>query len=135
MVSSSSLTKPQAILSLDTVRMGVNNGKSQGQLDHNTRIVNPQEWPHLHVPFRLSRKKFKDLSTAEFAYGYLDILTGQMSPNQSLMISHLMTLMHLASKYDWDAMLSFHAAVLDRIESGLANWGCCSRIYSFVFSF
>ena len=123
LVSSSSSTKPQAIPSLDTVRAGVNNGKSQGQLDHNTRIVNPQEWPHLHVPFGLSRKKFKDLSTAEFVYGYLDIFTAQTSPNQSLMISHLMTLMRLASKYDWDAVLSFHAAVLDRIESGLANWG------------
>lgn len=34
-----------------------------------------------------------------------------------------MSLMRLASKYDWDAVLSFHAAVLDRIESGLARWG------------
>ena len=98
LVSSSLSTKPQAIPSLDTV-------------------------PHLHVPFGLSRKKFKDLSKAEFVYGYLDILTAQTSPHQSLMISHLMTLMRLASKYDWEAVLSFHTAVLDRIESGLANWG------------
>ena len=85
---------------------------------------NPQEWPHLHVPFSLSRKKFKDLSTAEFVYGYLGILTAQPPPpNQSLKTSHLMTLMCLASKYDWAAVLSFHAAVLECIESGLANWG------------
>ena len=31
--------------------------------------------------------------------------------------------MRLASKYHWDAVLSFHATVLDRIEAGLANWG------------
>ena len=59
LVFSSSLTKPQGIPSLDTVRTGVNNSKSQGQLNHNTRIINPQEWPHLHVPFGLSQKKFK----------------------------------------------------------------------------
>ena len=34
-----------------------------------------------------------------------------------------MSLMRLASKYHWDAVQSFHAAVLDRIEAGLANWG------------
>ena len=123
LVFSSSSTKPQSISSLNTVRTGVNNGKLQGQLDHNTRIVNPQEWPHLHGPFGLSRNNFKDLSMAEFVYWYLDILTAQTSPHQSLMISHLMTLMRLASKYDWEAVLSFHAAVLNRIESGLANWG------------
>ena len=31
--------------------------------------------------------------------------------------------MRLASKYHWDAVLSFHAAVWDRNEAGLANWG------------
>ena len=121
--SSPAANKPRNIPSLETVRGGVNSGKSQGQLDHNTRIVNPQEWPHLHVPFGLSRKKFKDLSTAEFVYGYLDILSAQPSPQQALMTHHLMSLMRLASKYDWEAVLSFHAAVLDRIESGLASWG------------
>ena len=121
--SSPTANKPRNIPSLDTVRGGVNSGKSQGQLDHNTRIVNPQEWPHLHVPFGLSRKKFKDLSTAEFVYGYLDILSAQPAQQQGLMTQHLMSLMRLASKYDWDAVLSFHAAVLDRIESGLASWG------------
>ena len=56
----SSPSKPPTIPLPDTVR-------------HNRHILNPQEWPHLHVPFNLSRKKFKDLSTAEFVYGYLDI--------------------------------------------------------------
>ena len=119
---STTTTKPQTVPSLDAVRSGSNNGKSQGQLDHNTRISNPQEWPHLHVPFGLSRKKFKDLSTAEFVYGYLDIYTSASPENQPLMMQHLMALMRLASKYYWEAVLSFHAAVLDRIESGLAAW-------------
>ena len=33
-----------------------------------------------------------------------------------------MSLIQLASKYNWPAVLSFHAAVLDSIEAGLANW-------------
>ena len=115
-------TKPQTVPLLDAVRSGSNNGKSQGQLDHNARITNPQEWPHLHVPFALSRKKFKDLSTAEFVYGYLDIYTSASPENQPLMMQHLMVLMRLASKFDWEAVLSFHAAVFDGIESGLAAW-------------
>ena len=39
------------------------------------------------------------------------------------MTRQLMSLMRLASKYNWPAVLSFNAAVLDRIEAGLANWG------------
>ena len=122
-LSSPGKSKPVTIPSLDTVRTGNNAGKSQGQLDHNTRILNPQEWPHLHVPFGLSRKRFKDLSTAEFVYGYLDIVNSETPDKQALMMQHLMSLMRLASKYVWEAVLSFHAAVLDRIEAGLANWG------------
>ena len=54
-----SSSKPSTIPSLDTVRAGVNTGiKSQGQFGHNTTIANPQEWPHLQVPFSLSWKKF-----------------------------------------------------------------------------
>ena len=68
-----------------------------GQFDYNVRIVAPQEWPHLHVPFGLGKKKFKDLSLAEFVHGYLDIMRAASD---------------VAS-----------AAVLDRIEAGLASWG------------
>ena len=39
---STTTTKPQTVPSLDAVSSGSNNGKSQGQLDHNTRITNPQ---------------------------------------------------------------------------------------------
>ena len=33
-----------------------------------------------------------------------------------------MSLMRLASKYRWNAVFSFHAAVLERIEAGLPDW-------------
>lgn len=122
-LSSPGSGKPADIPSLETVRSGTNSGKSQGQLDHNTRITKPQEWPHLHVPFGLARKKFKDLTTSEFVYGYLDIVNSEPPEKQAVMTRHLMSLMRLASKYNWPSVLSFHAAVLDRIEAGLANWG------------
>ena len=76
-LSSPGSVKPAAIPSLDTARSGHNAGKSQGQLDHNTHMTNPQEWPHLHVSFGLTRKKFKDLTTFEFVYGYLDIVNSE----------------------------------------------------------
>ena len=89
------------------MRSGHNAGKSQGQLDHNTRITNPQEWPHLHVPFGLARKKFKDLTTSEFIYGYLVIVNSEPPEKQAVMTRHLMSLLRLASKYNWPACCSF----------------------------
>ena len=122
-LSSPSILKPAAIPSLDTVRSEQNAGKSQGQLDHNTLNTNPQKWPHLHVPFGLARKKFKDLTTSEFVYGYLDIVNSASPEKQAVMTRQLMSLLQLASKYKWPAVLSFHAAAFDCIEFGLANWG------------
>ena len=97
---SPSIVKLAAIPSLNTMHFGDNAVKSQGQLDHNTRITNPQEWPHLHVPFDLARKKFKDLTTSEFVCGYLDIVNFEPPEKQSVMTRHLMSLMQLASKYN-----------------------------------
>ena len=39
------------------------------------------------------------------------------------MLEHLSSLMYLASSFEWDAVLSFHAAVLLDIEKGRASWG------------
>ena len=116
-LSSPSSVKPAAIPLLDTVHSGHNASKSQGQLDHNTHITNPQEWPHLHVTFGFAGKKFKDLTTSEFVYGYLDIVNSEPPEKQDVMTQHLMSLMQLASKYNWPTVLSFHAAVLDRIPN------------------
>ena len=33
-----------------------------------------------------------------------------------------MSIIQLASKYNWPVVLSFHVAILDSIEAGLANW-------------
>ena len=121
--TTSPLVKPETVPSLSTVHQSPNASKSLGQFDYNVRILAPREWPHLHVPFGLAKKKFKDLSLAEFVYGYLDLMRVVSDEQQEVMSTHLMTLMHLAAKYKWLSVLSFHAAVLDRIEAGLASWG------------
>ena len=72
-----------------------------------------EEWPHLHVPFGLTKKKFKDLSLAEFVYGSLDIMRVASDEQQEVMSTHLMALMHLAAKYTWLSVLSFHVAIVD----------------------
>lgn len=56
--SSPANSKPASIPLLDIVRSRSNAGKSQCQLDHNTRTLNPQEWPHLHVPFGIFMQRF-----------------------------------------------------------------------------
>ena len=58
----------------------------------------PQEWLHLHVPFGLAKKKFKELSLAEFMYGFLDIMWVASDDQQELMSTHLMALMSLDSQ-------------------------------------
>ena len=88
------------------------------------------------------KKKFRDLSLAEFVYGCLDIMRVASDKQQEVMSTHLMALMRLAAKYKWISVLSFHAAVLDRIEASLASWGDdfmefeqFNRIRSFAFSY
>ena len=73
-------------------------------------------------PLAFHEKRFKDLWTAEFVYGYLDIVNSETPEKQQLMTKHLLSLMRLASEYVWEAVLFFHAVVLDLIEAGLANW-------------
>ena len=58
-LSSPTNSKPASIPSLDIVHSENNAGKSQSQLDHNTRILNPQEWPHLRAHFSLYRKNLR----------------------------------------------------------------------------
>ena len=132
--TTSPLVKPETVPSLSTVCQSPNASKSLGQFDYNVRIVALQEWPHLHVPFDLAKMKFKDLSLAEFVYGYLDIMWVASDEQQQVMSTHLMTLIRLAAKYKWLSVLSFHAALLDRIEAGLASWEMISRSSSCLIS-
>ena len=53
----SPLVKRETVPSLSTVLQSPNAGKSLSQFDYNVRIVAPQEWLHLHVPFGLPEKE------------------------------------------------------------------------------
>ena len=68
--TTSPIVKPKSVPSLPRVSQSPNAGKSFGQFDYNVRIVAPLEWLHSHVPFGLTKEKFKDVSLAEFEYGY-----------------------------------------------------------------
>ena len=75
---------------LSKVHQSPNAGKSLAQFDYNVRIVAPQEWRHLHVPFGLAKKTFNDLSLGEFVYGYLDIMQVASDEQQEVMSTHLL---------------------------------------------
>ena len=68
-------------------------------------------------------KSLKILQLLNFVYGCLDIVDSEPPKKQAVLTQHLMSFMRLASKYNWPAVLSFHATVLDRIQARLANWG------------
>ena len=70
--------------------------------------------------------KYDDLTLEEFvAAGYGQIL---QSPDltemeRSARLKHLVSLMYFAQQYEWQAVLSFHGAVLLEIERVLLKWG------------
>ena len=67
---------------------------------------------------------YEELTLAEFVAGYGQIL---LSPDlseveRSSRLKHLVSLMYFSQLYDWQAVLSFHGAVLLEIERGLLKW-------------
>ena len=62
---------------------------------------------------------------AQFVYGYVDIMRVAQDAQREIVSihDHLITLMRLGTKCRWLSVLSFHAAVFDRIEAGLASRG------------
>ena len=85
----------------------------------------PQEWPHTHLSlhFVSKNKGYEDLSIEEFCAGYASILETVKSKKEfKFRLSHLKDLMYLATKYRWDCILNYHAAVLLEIERGNVKW-------------
>lgn len=82
-----------------------------------TTILYPQLWPHSFLSLTNACRDIKsdDFTLEEFIAGYGQIL---QSPNivemeHSARINHLVSLMYFAHKYKWQAVLSFHGAVLE----------------------
>ena len=90
-----------------------------------SRVKYPQEWPHTHLSlhFVSKNKGYEDLSIEEFCAGYAAILEVVKSKKEYRdRLAHFKELMYLATKYRWECILNYHAAVLLEIERGNVKW-------------
>ena len=92
-----------------------------------TTFLYPQLWPDSFLSLTNARRdiKYDDLTLEEFVAGYGQILQSPDLPEmkRSARLKHLVSLMYFAQQYEWQAVLSFHGAVLLEIERGLLKWG------------
>ena len=92
-----------------------------------TTVFYPQLWPHSFLSITNARRdiKYDDLTLEEFVAGYGQILQSLDLPEmeRSTRLKHLVSLMYFAQQDEWQAVLSFHGAVLLEIERGLLKWG------------
>ena len=73
--------------------------------------------PSIFIPFRISQKGYKDLTLAEFIYGYISIyLEHPEEISEQHYFTHLRDLMRRSVFYKWESVHNFHAAVLNHIE-------------------
>ena len=105
--------------------------KSGKEAKITSTVLYPQSWPHCYLSITHGRRdvKYEELKLEEFVAGYGQIL---LSPDlseveRSSRLKHLVSLMYFSQLYEWQAVLSFHGAVLLEIERGLLQWG-----YSFL---
>ena len=101
--------------------------KSEKESKITTTVLYPQPWPHSFLSLTNTRRdiKYDDLTLEEFVAGYGQI---RQSPDltemeRSARLKHLVSLMYFAQQYEWQAVLSFHGAVLLAIERRLLKWG------------
>ena len=87
----------------------------------------PEKWPHTELGQHLilKEKKYDDLTMAEFCVGELSILESDefSDKKRGKRLSHLKDVMYLATKYQWQHVLNFHASCLLEIERGVKKWG------------
>lgn len=101
--------------------------KSGKEAKITSTVLYPQSWPHCYLSITHGRRdvKYEELKLEEFVAGYGQIL---LSPDlseveRSSRLKHLVSLMYFSQLYEWQAVLSFHGAVLLEIERGLLQWG------------
>ena len=100
--------------------------KRSGKSKHVTSSVKyTEKWPQAYLGSHLASKKkrYEDLSLAEFVAGYSAILEESSTKKKEFRIIHLKELMYLATKFHWRVVLQFHAACLLEIERGNLRWG------------
>ena len=106
---------------------GVKSLKSGKESKITTTVLYPQLWPHSFLSLTNARRdiKYDDLTLEEFVAGYRQILQSPdlLEMEHSARLKHLVSLVYFAQQYEWQAVLSFHGAVLLEIEQGLLKWG------------
>ena len=101
--------------------------KKSGKSKKLTSLVKfPQEWPHsyLGLHFVDQDKTYDSLTMAEFCAGYVSILESiEQERLRKFRLAHLRDIMYLATQYQWQCVLKFHAACLLEVERGNMRWG------------
>ena len=107
-----------------TTKKGMKSGRAAKP---SSVVLFPQLWPHseLNTSFVDATITYDNLSIDEFVAGYSTILRSCKPESREFKarLEHLISLMYLAGRYEWKAVLSFHGAVLLDIERGRACWG------------
>ena len=93
-----------------------------------SHVKHAERWPHAYVASSqcgAEERAYEDLTIQEFVAGFATILGLRELPRKEReeRTAHLSQLMYLAQIYEWGAVLSFHAAVLQQIERGSFKWG------------
>ncbi|XP_066026254.1 uncharacterized protein [Pocillopora verrucosa] len=123
----SDLQSPLSTKAKTTHAHGGKSLKSWKEAKITSTVLYPQSWPHCYLSITQGRRdiKYEELKLEEFVASYGQIL---LSPDlseveRSSRPKHLVSLMYFSQLYEWQAVLSFHGAVLLEIECGLLQWG------------
>ena len=80
------------------------------------------DWPHFYVYRKNAPATYDSVSVPEFTYGYMCAMDNADKTTAQHMKAHLKVLMEEASQYKWDTVRSYHAVVLNNIETGRLTW-------------
>jgi hypothetical protein len=85
------------------------------------------DWPHFYVYRGNNPVSYDSMTIAEFTFGYLSAMDKTDRKTSQHMHSHLRVIMEEASQFKWDVVLSYHAVVLNHIETGRLTWAQASQ--------
>jgi hypothetical protein len=80
------------------------------------------DWPHFYVYRKNVPATYDSVSVPEFTFGYMCAMENADRTTAHHMKTHLKVLMEEASQYKWDTVRSYHAVVLNNIETGRLAW-------------
>ena len=92
------------------------------------KVKFPQLWPHLALNYEFGFSKrnltFFELDMRSFIAGELEIIqdSNLKKREKKGRIELMQELLYLAGSYEWNIILKIYAAVVGRIERGLASW-------------